>query len=147
MKNPKFFTVKEADQTIGLLETTLERIKRSKQEFLWLQGELAILELIVECGADGNNPNAIELAQKTKRFKRIAENIEKDVAALEATGFVAEHFEDVSEAHLNRPAEAAADGQLTLAVFVDDLGRKAGNARRSLEEGRIRLVRGVFRAT
>ena len=68
-------------------------------------------------------------------------------SALEATGFVAEHFEDVSEAHLNRPAEAAADGQLTLAVFVDDLGRKAGNARRSLEEGRIRLVRGVFRAT
>ena len=88
MKNPKFFTVKEADQTIGLLETTLTRIKRSKQEFLWLQGELAILELIVECGADGNNPNAIELAQKTKRFKRIAESIEKDVAALEATGCV-----------------------------------------------------------
>lgn len=88
MKNPKFFTVKEADQTIGLLETTLERIKRSKQEFLWLQGELAILELIVECGADGNNPNAVELAQKTKRFKRIAESIEKDVAALEATGCV-----------------------------------------------------------
>jgi hypothetical protein len=88
MKNPKFFTVKEADQTIGLLETTLERIKRSKQEFLWLQGELAILELIVECGADGNNPNAVELAQKTKRFKRIAKNIEKDVAALEATGCV-----------------------------------------------------------
>jgi len=88
MKNPKFFTVEEADQMIGLLETTLERIKRNKQEFLWLQRELAILELIVECGADGNNPDAVELAQKTKRLKRIAKYIEKDVATLEATGCV-----------------------------------------------------------
>lgn len=66
-------------------------------------------------------------------------------SALDETGFVAEHFEDVSEVHLNTPAEAAAGGQLTLAVFVDNLAQKAGNARRSLEEGRIRLVRGVFR--
>jgi hypothetical protein len=88
MKNPKFFTVKEADKLIGLLEATLERIKRNKQEFLWVKGELAILELIVECGADGNNPDAVELATKTKRIKEIAESIEKDVAALEATGCV-----------------------------------------------------------
>jgi hypothetical protein len=31
-------------------------------------------------------------------------------------------------------------------VYVDDLARKAANARRSLEEGQVRLVRGVFRA-
>jgi hypothetical protein len=30
-------------------------------------------------------------------------------------------------------------------VFVDNLALKAGNARRSLQEGQIRLVRGVFR--
>jgi sarcosine/dimethylglycine N-methyltransferase len=65
------------------------------------------------------------------------------------TGFIAEIFEDVSEAHLSASianATPAASGQLSLAVFVDNLGQKAGNARRSLEEGQVRLIRGVFRA-
>jgi len=68
--------------------------------------------------------------------------------ALSARGFVAELFEDTSDAHLamsTTNATPAASGQLGLAVFVDDLGTKAANARRSLEEGRVRLVRGVFR--
>ncbi|MCG6871700.1 MAG: class I SAM-dependent methyltransferase [Gammaproteobacteria bacterium] len=65
---------------------------------------------------------------------------------LRASGFTAEVFEDTSEAHLNSAAAPAAPQSLTLGVFVDNLGEKAGNARRSLEEGRIRLVRGVFRA-
>jgi hypothetical protein len=34
---------------------------------------------------------------------------------------------------------------LGLAVFVDNLAQKAANARRSLEERQIRLIRGVFR--
>jgi len=41
-----------------------------------------------------------------------------------------------------RPCWANAD---SVSVFVDDLGQKATNARRSLEEGQVRLVRGVFR--
>ena len=64
------------------------------------------------------------------------------------SGFIAERFEDVSDAHLNLTtanATPAAPGQLGLAVFVDNLAQKAGNARRSLEEGQIRFVRGVFR--
>jgi sarcosine/dimethylglycine N-methyltransferase len=63
-------------------------------------------------------------------------------------GFVAEVLEDTSDIHLRRTAANAtpsAPGQLGLAVFVDDLAQKAGNARRSLEEGQVRLVRGVFR--
>jgi ubiquinone/menaquinone biosynthesis C-methylase UbiE len=63
-------------------------------------------------------------------------------------GFIAALFEDTSEAHLSgsvASATPAAAGQLSLAVFVDNLGQKAGNARRSLEEGQVRLVRGVFR--
>ena len=60
-------------------------------------------------------------------------------------GFVAELFEDTSDAHLNRTAADSAPAQLSLAVFVDNLAQKAGNARRSLEEGQIRLIRGVFR--
>ena len=64
-------------------------------------------------------------------------------------GFVSEVFEDTSEAHLSATAvnaTPAAPGQLGLAVYVDDLGIKAGNAKRSLHEGQVRLVRGVFRA-
>jgi SAM-dependent methyltransferase len=63
-------------------------------------------------------------------------------------GLVAELFEDTSDAHLSKAttnATPAAAGQLGLAVFVDNLAEKAGNARRSLEEGQVRLVRGVFR--
>ncbi len=65
-------------------------------------------------------------------------------------GLVAELFEDTSEAHLSRSianATPASQGQLGLAVFVDNLAEKAANARRSLEEGQVRLVRGVFRVT
>jgi len=70
-------------------------------------------------------------------------------SVLGEAGFIAELFEDTSDAHLSRTAAnatPAAPGQLGLAVFVDNLGQKAGNARRSLEEGQVRLVRGVFRA-
>ncbi|HYA27396.1 MAG TPA: methyltransferase domain-containing protein [Acidobacteriota bacterium] len=69
-------------------------------------------------------------------------------SVLGKSGFIAELFEDTSDAHLSRTAAnatPAAPGQLGLAVFVDNLAQKAGNARRSLEEGQIRLVRGVFR--
>jgi SAM-dependent methyltransferase len=66
-------------------------------------------------------------------------------ALLGATGFSAEVFEDASDAQLHRASEGPAQGPLTLAVFVDNIEQKAGNARRSLEEGQIRLVRGVFR--
>ncbi len=69
-------------------------------------------------------------------------------ALLEDAGFEAELFEDTSDAHLARSAAnatPAAPGRLGLGVFVERLGEKAANARRSLEEGAVRLVRGVFR--
>jgi sarcosine/dimethylglycine N-methyltransferase len=65
------------------------------------------------------------------------------------SGFSVEVFDDTSDAHLSASAAnatPAAPGQLGLGVYVDDLARKAGNARRSLQEGQVRLVRGVFRA-
>ena len=67
-------------------------------------------------------------------------------AGLEERGFVAEVFEDTSDAELGRPPAGAAQGPLTLAAFVDQMAEKSGNSRRSLQEGRIRLVRGVFRS-
>ena len=69
---------------------------------------------------------------------------------LAGSGFVVELFEDVSEDHLRRTAAdtatQAAPSPLTLGVYVDNLAQKARNARRSLQERQIRLVRGVFRA-
>jgi SAM-dependent methyltransferase len=69
-------------------------------------------------------------------------------SVLGESGFLAERFEDTSDDHLSRTAAnatPAAPGQLSLSVFVDNLALKAGNARRSLQEGQVRLVRGVFR--
>lgn len=63
------------------------------------------------------------------------------------SGFIAEILEDTSEAHLGRSVANAAPSPLTLGVYVDNLAQKAGNARRSLEEGQVRLVRGVFLAS
>ena len=65
-------------------------------------------------------------------------------------GFVAELFEDTSDTHLSRTianATPSAQGQLGLSVFVDNLAQKAKNARRSLEENQVRLVRGIFRVS
>jgi ubiquinone/menaquinone biosynthesis C-methylase UbiE len=67
-------------------------------------------------------------------------------SVLVESGFVAEHFEDTSDTHLSRTTADVAPSPLTLGVYVDNLAQKAGNARRSLQEGQIRLVRGVFRA-
>jgi sarcosine/dimethylglycine N-methyltransferase len=67
-------------------------------------------------------------------------------SALSEIGFVAELFEDTSDAHLSRATADGAPSPLTLGVYVENLAQKAGNARRSLQEGEIRLVRGVFRA-
>jgi hypothetical protein len=66
-------------------------------------------------------------------------------SVLGESGFVVEHFADTSGVHLSRSTADAASSPLTLAVYVDNLAQKAGNARRSLQEGQIRLVRGVFR--
>jgi len=65
-------------------------------------------------------------------------------------GFDTEYFEDVSDTQLNPSASGTpqntAQVQLSLSVYVDNLGQKAENAQRSLHEGQIRFVRGVFRA-
>jgi len=67
------------------------------------------------------------------------------------TGFNVEFFEDASNTQLN-PAptndapEIPAQPQLSLSTYVDNLAQKAENATRSLTEGQIRFVRGLFRA-
>jgi len=77
-------------------------------------------------------------------------SVEEMNAMLGASGFLVECFEDASAGQLdgtpaNSAPEAAAQVQLSLSVYVDNLALKAENATRSLCEGQIRFVRGVFR--
>ncbi|MDT8384350.1 MAG: class I SAM-dependent methyltransferase [Gammaproteobacteria bacterium] len=67
-------------------------------------------------------------------------------------GFITEFFEDASDSQLGGVApvkntpEVAPPAPLSLSAYVDNLGQKAENAQRSLREGQIRFVRGVFQA-
>jgi len=67
------------------------------------------------------------------------------------SGFIVEFFEDASDTQLggtpvSGTPEVTAQTQLSLSVYVDNLAQKAENATRSLQEGQIRFVRGVYRA-
>ena len=70
-------------------------------------------------------------------------------SVLGETGFTVEYFEDVSDSQLNPTASSSSapttQVQLSLSVYVDDLGTKGANATRSLQEGQVRFHRGVFR--
>jgi SAM-dependent methyltransferase len=108
-------------------------------------GRFAFQEIVAGKAA----PSHFPLPWATDPADSFLVSAEEIRSLLGRSGFAAEIFEDTSDAHLSASianATPAASGQLSLAVFVDNLGQKAGNARRSLEEGQVRLVRGVFRA-
>jgi hypothetical protein len=86
--NPKFFTVEEANALIGFLENTLERIRRNRQRYLWLLEEIAILKLIVECGALEANRDSVELEEKMQELKAVEAEIEKARATVRDTGCI-----------------------------------------------------------
>lgn len=86
--NPKFFTVEEANALIGFLENTLERIRRNRQRYLWLLEEIAILKLIVECGADEVNRDSVELEDKSHELKAVEAEVEKARASVRDTGCI-----------------------------------------------------------
>jgi SAM-dependent methyltransferase len=98
-----------------------------------------------ELAAGQAGPPHFPLPWATDPADSILVSAEEMRSLLEASAFVAEVFEDTSGLHLSRSTADAAPSALTLGVYVDDLTLKAGNARRSLQEGRVRLVRGVFR--
>ena len=86
--NPKFFTVDEANALVGFLEGTLERIRRNKRLYLWLNEEIEILKLVVVCGATETNPDAVLLREKTAKFETVARSIQKDITAINDSGCV-----------------------------------------------------------
>jgi sarcosine/dimethylglycine N-methyltransferase len=99
-----------------------------------------------EIAAGAAAPSCFPLPWATDPGESFLASADEMRSVLGDAGFVAESFEDFSDAQLSRAPEVAAPGQLTLAVFVDNLAQKAKNARRSLEQGQIRLVRGVYLA-
>jgi sarcosine/dimethylglycine N-methyltransferase len=71
-------------------------------------------------------------------------------SVLGESGFITEYFEDASDTQLgnatvNGTPVITAQVELSMSVYVEDLTQKAENATRSLQEGQIRFVRGVFR--
>jgi SAM-dependent methyltransferase len=129
-------------QNVGMNIADKRKLYAEIHRVLKLEGRFAFQEI-----AAGEGPlREFPLPWATDPADSFLVSAEAMRTLLGECGFVADSFEDVSDAHLSRTAESAAQEQLTLAVFVDDLAKKAGNARRSLQEGRIRLVRGVFRA-
>ncbi len=86
--NHKFFSLEEAERLLSFLDNTFDRIHRNKHCFLWLQAEVAILQLIVECGAGKKSRDAIDLGIKQTECKRLADEIQRDVALLSQTGCI-----------------------------------------------------------
>ena len=73
--------------------------------------------------------------------------IEEMQSLLADSGFIREFFEDASDPKPGAAPEPPPKVQLSLSVYVDDLAKKADNAIRSIKEGQIRFVRGVFRVS
>lgn len=96
-----------------------------------------------EMGAGSTSTSYFPLPWATSPGDSFLISAEEMLSILKMSGFSVEVFEDTSEIHLARSAASTAPSALTLGVFVDNLAQKAGNARRSLQEGQVRLVRGI----
>lgn len=71
--------------------------------------------------------------------------IEEMRTLLGECGFECEFFEDASNPGPGATTPPPQKVELSLSTYVDDLALKADNAMRSVKEGQIRFVRGVFR--
>jgi SAM-dependent methyltransferase len=132
-------------QNVGMNIADKRRLYGEVRRVLVPGGRFAFQEMAAGSAA----PSRFPLPWATDPADSFLVSVDDMRAMLGGSGFVEERLEDTSEAHLARTAAnatPAAPGQLSLAAFVDDLGQKAANARCSLEEGEVRLVRGVFRA-
>jgi ubiquinone/menaquinone biosynthesis C-methylase UbiE len=128
-------------QNVGMNIADKRRLYSQIRRVLKPDGRFAFQEI----AAGETSTSHFPLPWATDPADSFLVSAEEMCSVLGESGFIADVFEDVSDAYLSRTPEAVAPAQLTLAVFVDNLGQKAGNARRSLQEGQIRLVRGVFR--
>lgn len=126
-------------QNVGMNIADKRRLYGEIRRVLGPGGRFAFQELAA--GAAG--PLHFPLPWATDPAHSFLAPVEEMQSLLGEAGFLVEVLEDTSEAHL---AGAAVSSPLTLGVFVENIAQKSRNARRGLEEGRLRLVRGVFRA-
>ncbi len=133
-------------QNVGMNIADKRRLYAEIYRVLKPHGRLAFQEMTAGERATSYFP----LPWATDPVHNMLVSAEEMHAILGRSGFIAEYFEDVSDTQLSPPAsgtpESAAQVQLSLSVYVDNLAQKAENATRSLREGQIRFVRGVFRA-
>jgi sarcosine/dimethylglycine N-methyltransferase len=133
-------------QNVGMNIADKRKLYEEIHRVLKPNGRFAFQEMAAGKGAATYFP----LPWATDPTSNFLVSIEEMRAVLTQCGFMADYLEDVSEAPLPPPAdgtpESAAQAPLSLSVYVDNLAQKAENATRSLREGQVRLVRGVFRA-
>jgi SAM-dependent methyltransferase len=134
-------------QNVGMNSADKRQLYRETRRVLKSGGRFAFQEMLA-----GKEPaRYFPLPWATDMADNLLISSEEMQALLIDCGFIAEYFEDVSDAPLPPPAagtpESAPQAPLSLSVYVDDLALKAGNATRSVREGQVRLYRGVFRAS
>jgi sarcosine/dimethylglycine N-methyltransferase len=128
-------------QNVGMNIADKQRLYAEIHRVLKPGGRYAFQEM----AAGGAATSYFPLPWATDPDDSFLVSAEETYSVLGECGFIVELFEDTSDAHLSRSAADAAPSALTLGVYVDNLAQKSANARRSLQEGQIRLVRGVFR--
>jgi SAM-dependent methyltransferase len=132
-------------QNVGMNIAEKRKLYEEICRVLKPNGRLAFQEMAAGEGVVAWFP----LPWATDQADNLLVTVEEMRAVLTECGFIAEYFEDVSDAPLPAPAsgtpESTPQAPLSLSVYVDNLAAKAENATRSLREGQIRLVRGVFR--
>jgi sarcosine/dimethylglycine N-methyltransferase len=130
-------------QNVGMNIADKQKLYEEIARVLKPGGRFAFQEVAAGKGATSYFP----LPWATDPADSFLISAEEMSSVLAGCGFIAQLFEDVSDSHVSRNvanSTPAPPGQLSLAVFVDNLVEKGGNARRSLEEGQVRFVRGVF---
>jgi SAM-dependent methyltransferase len=133
-------------QNVGMNIADKRKLYLEIHRVLKPNGRFAFQEMVA-----GNGPTTyFPLPWATEPSDNFLVTAEEMRDLLTQCGFAGDYFEDVSEAQLPPPPsgtpESAPQAPLSLSVYVENLAQKADNATRSLREGQIRLVRGVFRA-
>jgi SAM-dependent methyltransferase len=125
-------------QNVGMNIADKHKLYEEIHRALKVGGRYAFQEMVAGASATSYFP----LPWATDPADSFLVSAEEMRSALAESGLVVDIFEDTSDAHLSRTTADTASSPLTLGVYVDNLAQKAGNARRSLQESQIRLVRG-----
>lgn len=134
-------------QNVGMNIADKRRLYAEVHRVLKPNGRFAFQEMVLGQGV----PSYFPLPWATHPADNFLVSPEAMRTLLADCGFIADYFEDVSDAPLPNPApgspESVPQAPMSLSTYVDNLAQKAENATRSVEEGQIRLFRGVFRAS